>query len=53
MKIYMRSNRNGGISYTSYDGMTVETVTGLMTDLGHTDIEEITEQDFLENMPQA
>lgn len=53
MKLYIRAVRYAGQSYSTYDGMTLEAVTQLMTDLGYTDIEQLTEQDFLANMPQS
>ena len=47
----MQSTRNGSPHYTSYEGMSVEVITGLLTELGCTDIAEITEETFIAALP--
>lgn len=44
--LYLQSTRNGQTCYTSYQGTPLEVAASLMTDLGHTDIEQITKEDF-------
>lgn len=44
--IYVKSTRNGGPSVTQYDGMDEATIETLMEDIGHTDIEFITEEEY-------
>lgn len=46
MKFFMQSTKNARTIYTSYTGMTRETVDTLMAELGHTDIIEMTEEDY-------
>lgn len=51
MKLYIRSNRSGQIIYTSCDGMAESLIRTLMEEIGHTDIEVITEQEYTDNLP--
>lgn len=44
--LFMQSKRNGQACFTSYEGTPLDVVVSLMTDIGHTDIEEIGETDF-------
>ncbi len=47
MKLFVKDQRNGGLVYSSHDGMDEETVTRLLTELGATEIEFITEEDYM------
>lgn len=46
MKLYVKSWRNGGNAYSTHEGMSQETVISLLTELGATSIEFITEQTY-------
>lgn len=51
MVLFIRSTRNAEPVYSSYDGMSEEMVRSLMADLGHTDIELLSEEDFNNSKP--
>lgn len=55
MKLYITSSYNGETVYSAHDGMDLTVVTGLLTDLGHTNITEISETDYttyLDSLPR-
>lgn len=45
-RLYVRSTRNGSMSYSIHDGMSEQVVTQLLSELGATDIQFITEADY-------
>ena len=48
MKLYFRSSRWGQTCrHTSYEGVSEALARQLMEEIGHTDIEEITEEEYL------
>jgi hypothetical protein len=44
--LFMQSIRNGENFYSKHDGMSLDKVTTLLTDLGCTAIEQMTEEDW-------
>ena len=48
MKIYKVSTRDSQTIYTRYEGFNDSTVIELMTAIGHTSIQDCTEQDYLD-----
>lgn len=46
MTIYVKCQRGGRDSYAAYEGQSEETITALLTDLGATDIQFITAEEF-------
>lgn len=46
MKFFMKSIRNGSVTHSVYEGMDADIVERLMTDLGHTQIEFIAEDEY-------
>ena len=45
--LFVQCIRNGTTSYSCHDGMSSDTVTALLTDLGCTDVAFIAEADYL------
>lgn len=46
MRIFVRCTRNSSPWYVSYQGQSQETITTLLTDLGASDIEFISESEY-------
>jgi hypothetical protein len=51
MKLWVKSTRNGADSYSIHEGMSQDVVTALLTDLGATNIQFITESEWLAAQP--
>lgn len=46
MKLFLKSLHTGADYYTRHEGMSLETVTALLTEMGCTGIQQITEEDW-------
>lgn len=46
MKLFMKSIRDGVTQYSSHEGMTEDTVLDLLTNLGCTDIQSVSQEEF-------
>lgn len=53
MKIYIKSVRYGSDAYSSYTGMSLEIIQGLLSDLGCTNVQEVTKEEFDANTQEA
>jgi hypothetical protein len=51
MKYWVKSTRDGTDSYSIHEGMSQDTVTALLTELGATNIQFITEAEWLAANP--
>lgn len=47
MTLYFQSTKNNGTVYTMQEGMDEATILQLMADIGHSNIQSITEQAYL------
>lgn len=45
--IYIQSTRNGLTVYSAYTGMEESTIRALMEEIGHTNIQVMTEEDYI------
>lgn len=46
MKLFFKSYRNNQAQYTAYEGVKEENAKSLMAEIGHSNIETITEKEF-------
>ena len=51
MKLFVKCQRNGGDWFAQYEGMEQETVTTLLDGLGCSDIEFLSENDWIAAQP--